>query len=220
MINEILIIITEWIGTAAFAVSGSLVAIGCGLDLFGVVIVGCVTAVGGGMIRDLLIGNTPPLVFGNPQILLFALITTLVVFILSYFNAKKFNGMKEKIEGVNIVFDAIGLASFSVTGVEVACAAGYDSNALLAITLGVLTGVGGGVLRDVLVNEKPYVLTRHIYAVASIVGSAVFFVLGEMLGYKIWGTFISVGITILIRLLAARFRWKLPKIRLENAERH
>ncbi|MBQ5810411.1 MAG: trimeric intracellular cation channel family protein [Clostridia bacterium] len=215
MINEVLIVIMEWIGTAAFAVSGALVAIGCGLDLFGVVIVGCVTAVGGGMMRDLLIGNVPPLVFGKPEILLCALITTLAVFILSYINSKRFSGIRQKIEKINILFDALGLASFSVTGVVVACEAGYESSALLAITLGVITGVGGGILRDVLVNEKPYVLTKHIYAVASIVGSSIYYVMGICFGLKVWGTFISLGFTIFIRLLAAHFRWKLPKVPLE-----
>ena len=212
MINEILINVMEWIGTAAFAVSGALVAIGCGLDLFGVVIVGCVTAVGGGMIRDVLIGNTPPLVFAKPEILLLALITTLIVFAVSYINSKKFKGIRQRVESINIFFDALGLASFSVTGVVVACEAGFEVSALLAITLGVLTGVGGGILRDVLVNEKPYVLTKHIYAVASILGSSVYYVMSVCFGLVVWGTVVSVLITIVIRLLAAHFRWKLPKV--------
>lgn len=212
MINEILINVMEWIGTAAFAVSGALVAIGCGLDLFGVVIVGCVTAVGGGMIRDVLIGNTPPLVFAKPEILLLALITTLIVFAVSYINSKKFKGIRQRVESINIFFDALGLASFSVTGVVVACEAGFEESALLAITLGVLTGVGGGILRDILVNEKPYVLTKHIYAVASILGSSVYYIMSVCFGLVVWGTIVSVLITIVIRLLAAHFRWKLPKV--------
>ncbi len=216
MISDLLITVMEWIGTVAFAVSGALVAIGCGLDLFGVVIVGCITAVGGGMIRDLLIGNVPPLVFSNPAILLLALVTTVAVFILAYINARKFQGLRQKIESLNIFFDALGLAAFSVTGVEVACLGGFQSNALIAITMGMLTGVGGGILRDVLVNEKPYVLTRHIYAVASILGSAVYYVMSVHLDQQVVGTFVSVGLTILIRLLAARFRWSLPKIKLEE----
>ena len=109
MINEILIVITEWIGTVAFAVSGSLVAIGCGLDLFGVVIVGCVTAVGGGMARDIMIGITPPLVFSNPLILFLALLTTVVVFVVSFANAKKFKDLRQQVERLNLVFDSLGL---------------------------------------------------------------------------------------------------------------
>lgn len=215
MINEILMNVMEWIGTAAFAVSGALVAIGCGLDLFGVVIVGCVTAVGGGMIRDLLIGNTPPLVFAKPDILILALVTTLAVFAISYINSKRFKGIRQRIEYINIFFDALGLASFSVTGVVVACESVDKCSPLLAITLGVLTGVGGGILRDVLVNEKPYVLTKHIYAVASILGSSVYYVMSVCFEQRVWGTFVSVGLTIAIRLMAAHFRWKLPKVPLE-----
>lgn len=214
MINELLVAITEWLGTIAFAVSGSLVAIGCGLDLFGVSIVGCVTAVGGGMLRDILLGIAPPQVFSKPLVLILALLTTLIVFTISYFNAKKFKDLREKIERMNLVFDALGLASFSVTGVEVACSAGACENAVLAITLGVITAVGGGVLRDVLVNEKPYVLTKHIYALASLCGSGIYYLMGEVFGLKIWGTVISIAITLLIRLLAAHFHWKLPKIKL------
>ena len=212
MIGEWLIPVMEWIGTVAFAVSGALVAIGSGLDLFGVLIVGCVTAVGGGMTRDILIGKLPPQVFLNPYILSAAAATSLIVFAIAYCRRRKFNGLRETLDKINIVFDAIGLAAFSVAGMEVAREAGYADNALLMLTLGVITGVGGGVLRDVLVNEKPYVLTRHVYAVASIVGCAVHYVLSVCFDYRVFGTFTAMGLIVLIRLLAAAFRWKLPRI--------
>lgn len=212
MVEEIIISVMEWLGTIAFAVSGSLVAISCSLDLFGVIIVGCVTAVGGGMIRDILIGNIPPQIFSNPIMLLVAVITSLAVFIVAYINRKKFEKLREKIEHLNILFDSIGLAAFSVAGVEIACLSQYSGNAVLAITLGMITGVGGGLLRDILVNEKPYILTKHIYAVASILGCAVYYVMSVYLNYSVLGTFVSLSLTVLIRLLAARFRWKLPKI--------
>lgn len=212
MVEEIIISVMEWLGTIAFAVSGSLVAISCSLDLFGVIIVGCVTAVGGGMIRDILIGNIPPQIFSNPIMLLVAVITSLAVFIVAYINRKKFEKLREKIEHLNILFDSIGLAAFSVAGVEIACLSKYSGNAVLAITLGMITGVGGGLLRDVLVNEKPYILTKHIYAVASILGCTVYYVMSMYLNYSVLGTFVSLSLTVLIRLLAAKFRWKLPKI--------
>jgi len=202
----------EWIGTVAFAVSGSLVAIGCSLDLFGVLIVGCVTAVGGGIVRDLLIGNIPPQVFLNPYILLAAAVTALAVFIIAFCNRRRFDGLRDRLDRINIVFDAIGLAAFSVAGMEVAREAGYADNAVLTLTLGVITGVGGGVLRDVLVNEKPYILTRHVYAVASIVGCAVHYVLSVCLDHRVISTFTAMGLIVLLRLLAATFHWKLPKI--------
>ncbi|MBQ8696538.1 MAG: trimeric intracellular cation channel family protein [Clostridia bacterium] len=216
MIRDFLINIMEWIGTVAFSVSGVLVAVGCSLDLFGVIIVGCITAVGGGMMRDLLLGRVPPQIFFNPAILLVAVLTAVTVFIIAYINAKKFKGLRERVEKINNLFDALGLAAFSVTGVEIACNGGYADNALIAITMGVITGVGGGILRDVLVNEKPYVLTKHIYAVASIIGSGIYYLARTFTGYDVVGTFAAVGITIMIRLLAAKYRWELPKINLKG----
>ncbi len=212
MVSDMIIGIMEWIGTIAFAVSGALVAIGCSLDLFGVLIIGCVTAVGGGIVRDLLIGNIPPQIFFNPYMLLVAIVTALAVFIIAYINRDKFQNFRGKIENINNIFDAVGLAAFSVAGMEVARVAGYADNMVLTITLGVMTGVGGGVLRDVLVNEKPYVLTKHIYAVASILGCCVYYAMTVMMDYHVSGTFVAVGLIVLIRLLAAKFRWSLPKI--------
>ena len=218
MINNILLTVMEWVGTIAFAVSGSLVAISCGLDLFGVLTVGCITATGGGMLRDIILGNIPPLIFSNTHILLVALLTSLMVFIIAYVNAKRFNGLREKIDAINILFDAIGLAVFSLTGVEIAHGAGISGDVVLSITAGVLSGVGGGVIRDVLVNEKPYVLTKHIYAVASVLGSGVYYIMSVCLDHRILGTAVSVGLVLSIRLMAAKYHWRLPKIKLDREE--
>ncbi|MBR4882167.1 MAG: TRIC cation channel family protein, partial [Clostridia bacterium] len=182
------------------------------------VTVGCITAVGGGIIRDILLGNIPPKIFENPLILLVALITSVLVFIVAYIFRKKFRTFKVTADTYNIFFDALGLAAFSITGVETVCISDYSTNALLAITLGVLTGVGGGILRDVLVNEKPYVLTKHIYAVVSVVGCGVYYLLSFQYNHKIIATFFVLVFTVLIRLLAARFHWGLPKINIDEKE--
>lgn len=216
MIGEIIISIMELLGTVAFAVSGALVAISCSLDLFGVMTVGVVTAVGGGIVRDLIIGITPPHIFKTPLIILLAIVTALVVFVIAYVRRKRFKSLRERIEKINICFDAIGLAAFSVAGVEVVSASEHSENALLAITLGVITGVGGGVLRDILVNQKPYILTRHIYAVASVIGCTVYYVLSVCFDYKVVGTVAAIVLTILIRLMAAKYRWALPKIHFDK----
>lgn len=218
MIAEYLILITEWIGTVSFAISGSLVAIACSLDLFGVLIVGCVTAVGGGITRDLLMGSIPPRVFSDPVVLSLAVLTSLLVFVIAAANAKKFTAFRKKLENINIFFDALGLAVFSVAGVEAAVAHGCGDNAVFTVTLAVITGVGGGVLRDVFVNEKPYILTKHVYAVASILGSVIYFVFRSVLGLQVIGTVVSVAFIVLVRLLAAHFHWKLPKIHLPQEE--
>lgn len=212
MISKYLLEAMEIMGTVAFAVSGSLIAISHSLDLFGVIIVACTTAVGGGMIRDLLMGVTPPDIFYSHTTLLIALASSVLVFVLAYINLKKFRGLVDKLEHINIVFDAVGLAAFSVAGVEIACNGGFENEIFFSVTMGVITGIGGGVLRDVLVNEKPYVLTKHIYAVASIAGSGIYYALISCTDYKVMPTVISVAVTITIRLLAAKYRWKLPKI--------
>jgi uncharacterized membrane protein YeiH len=218
MITDVLILIMEWIGTVAFAISGSIVAIRRSLDLFGVVFVGCVTAVGGGMLRDILIGDTPPRIFSNPMILLVASLTSLLVFVFAYVYRKNFKKISETVDTVNILFDALGLAAFSITGVEIVCLSAYKENFIFAITLGVLTGVGGGALRDILVNEKPYILTKHVYAVVSVLSCIFYYVFSVVLGYMVFGTIFSLCFTVIVRILAAKLHWKLPKIDYEKKE--
>ena len=216
LVSKIILLIMEWIGTISFATSGSLVAIRHGLDLFGVATVGTITAVGGGVMRDLMIGNLPPKIFSNPKILIVAIITSIVVFVIAYFYKKKFNQLSRVIDTVNVFFDALGLAAFTIAGVEVAVLDSEKNSALLIIVMGVVTGVGGGVLRDVLVNEKPYILTKHIYAVVSILGSCIYSLLSIYAGYTVFATFFVLIFTVFIRLLAAKYRWKLPKIDIDE----
>jgi len=218
MVSEIVLLITEWIGTISFSVSGSFVAIRHNLDLFGVATVGAITAIGGGIMRDTMIGNTPPKIFSNPLVLLVAVATSIIVFLITYFNRKNFKMLSEKIDTINVLFDALGLASFTIAGTEVACLASFEDNALLVITLGVITGVGGGILRDVLVNEKPYILTKHIYAVVSILGCCLYYLISVYLNYKVFATVFVLIFTVLVRLLAAKFHWKLPKIYIDEKE--
>lgn len=96
--------------------------------------------------------------------------------------------------------------------------ASLEDNVLLVITLGVITGVGGGIFRDVLVNEKPYILTKHIYAVVSILGCCLYYLISVCFNYKVFATVFVMVFTVLIRLLAARFHWKLPKIKIDEKE--
>lgn len=216
MANKILLLIVEWIGTISFATSGSIVAIRHGLDLFGVITVGTITAVGGGIMRDIMLGNVPPKIFHNPLALAVAVVASVVVFLLAYFYRKRFNKLSESIDTVNIFFDALGLAAFSIAGVEETCLEQFKDNILLVIIMGVITGVGGGVLRDVLVNEKPYILTKHVYAIVSIFGCVIYYFLSVYLGYTVLATVLVIVFTVAVRLLAARLRWKLPRVELEE----
>ncbi len=214
--NELIMTTMEIIGTVAFAISGALVAISCGLDVFGVIFVGIITSVGGGMLRDILIGNYPPKIFSNEYILVVAALSALIVFIISHINRHHFNTFKEKIERINNLFDAIGLSAFSVMGTEMACAAGFSDKGVFVVFMGMLTGVGGGIFRDVLVSKTPYVLKKHIYAVASIAGSCLYYITSINAEDKFALTALSMVVIIVIRLLAAKYRWKLPKITPDN----
>ncbi len=205
----------ELIGTIAFAISGALIAVRRSLDLFGVVLVGCITSVGGGIMRDLFLGKFPPTIFSDVSVLIIAAITAIVVFIVSYLNANKFESFEKRIESVNNFFDAVGLATFSTIGTEITCKSGFSDLAVFSISMGLLTGIGGGIIRDILVDSTPYVLKKHIYALASIIGSTVYYLI-RINGNKIVALIVSIPIIIIIRLLAAKYRWKLPKIILKN----
>ncbi len=208
--------ILEIIGTIAFAISGALVAISAYLDLFGVIFVGCITAFGGGILRDLIIGVTPPRIFLNYRLCLVAITASALVFVFAYFKRKSFGSLKGRIEHINNIFDALGLAAFSITGAEIGFGSGFGDNGFIIIALGMITGVGGGIFRDVLTDTTPYVFKKHIYAIASIAGSTVYFIL-RLNGADIsLCSVISMVIVVTIRMLAAKFRLSLPKIHLED----
>ncbi len=214
--SDLILLILEIIGTVSFSVSGSLVAIKSRLDIFGVVFVGTITAVGGGIFRDILLGKTPPAYFEGYLNFILATAAAITVFIAAYILRKKFFDMSEKIERINNIFDALGLAAFSVAGVECAFLSGHGENLLFSVVLGMLTGVGGGILRDVLTSNTPYVLKKHVYALASISGSLVYYILRHLVSSRATCALIAVAVIITLRLLATYFRWSLPKISLDN----
>lgn len=207
-----IIFIVEIIGTIAFASSGAMVAVRKRLDLFGIIVLGVITAVGGGMLRDLMIGNIPPNMFRNPIYVLAAFLTVLVLFLL--FRCWPFLLGSRYIEGyekIMNILDAIGLGAFTVIGIDTGVEAGYGDYHFLIIFLGVITGIGGGILRDIMAGETPYVLKKHIYACASIAGACLYVVLlqvtrsdSAMIG--------SALLVVAIRILASHFRWDLPGI--------
>ena len=207
-----IILILEVIGTVAFAVSGAAVGINKRLDFFGVLFCTVVASTGGGVIRDVLIGNLPPVMFSNYIYLFTALIIGIMVFITAGVFKNIYLREITNVDKVNNIFDALGLGVFTVTGMNTAINMGYGDNAFFIIFLGVTTGCGGGILRDVIINEVPFVLTKRIYAVASLAGAVVYYVLAITVEA---GEIISVcsGIVTIftIRILASVFRWDLPR---------
>lgn len=213
---DVALLILEIVGTVAFAVSGALISVNAGLDLFGVILLGCTTAVGGGIMRDILIGTEPPAIFSRFYIVLIAIVVSLGVFIVSYINRHKFTPFRKKIEHINNIFDAIGLGAFTVMGTEIAFSHGLGDRVFLSVTLGLLTGVGGGVIRDVLVNDTPYILKKHVYALVSISGSILYYALRRWLGEAVITVILPVLLIVALRILAAKYRWHLPKVHIDE----
>lgn len=200
------------LGTIAFAVSGAMVAIRKRMDIFGINILAITTSVGGGMLRDLLIGNVPPEMFQNPVYVLTAVLVANIVFAFACQNKKEIKSSYVNLyEKMLFLFDTLGLCAFTVGGVNAGMHSPYASNVFLVVFLGVITGVGGGVLRDVMANELPYIFVKHIYACASILGAIV-----TVFGWNYFGEnaaiFVGFVVTLIIRLLAAHYRWDLPRV--------
>lgn len=205
-----LLFFVEAAGTIAFASSGAMVAIKKQLDLLGVIVLGVTTAVGGGMLRDIIIGSVPPNLFKDPIYVLLAFLTVMLLFIIVRRNQKILASRSiEMYEKVMNIFDAVGLGAFTVVGIDTAVLAGYGQYHFLIIFLGVITGVGGGILRDIMAGETPYILKKHVYACASIAGAVLYaFLLEYMNGDA--AMLIGAGTVILIRILATRYCWDLP----------
>lgn len=211
--TEQLILLTELLGTIAFAFSGAMTAVEKQMDLFGVLVLGSITAVGGGLVRDMILGISPPALFVQPVYICTATMTALLVFLIIYRRHKLFpKRSPQNYLRLLDFLDAIGLGAFTVVGVNSAVVAGYSS-AFLLIFVGVLTGVGGGILRDIMAGVTPTVLRKRVYAIASLVG-AVLYVYGQPLVGHNAGMAVSAAVIVVIRQLAARYRWDLPVARL------
>ncbi len=206
----------EILGIIAFSISGALVAIKSRFDAFGVLVLGVITAVGGGIIRDVLSGCLPPKIFYNGYLIGISVLFATLTFILAYVKRDKFWLIEVKIEAVNNYFDAVGLAVFTVMGVETAFNYGFSGNVILSIGMGLLTGVGGGVLRDVFTRSPPSIFTKHVYAIASMSGATLYYFLRIWVENTIISTTAGVLLIILLRVLATRYRWKLPKVHINE----
>ena len=213
---EVILFILEVVGTISFAVSGAFVAIKAKFDIFGVLVIGCITAVGGGIMRDILIGKVYPTIFDRWYIALVACASALIVFLISYKQRKKFDGMRGRVEHINNIFDALGLAAFTVMGTELAFTYQLQENVFLSLVIGVLSAVGGGVLRDILTETPPYIFTKHVYAMASIGGAILYYVLRLCMESTIFPGILGMLFVFGVRMLATKYHWKLPKITLED----
>ncbi len=208
--------ITEITGTIAFAVSGAIHALKKKLDIFGVIIIGLVTAFGGGAIRDIILGTLPPKMFYNYKLVTLAIATCIIVFTIAYFAKKTARIKQMSIETVYIIVDALGLAAFSVSGMQAAIVLGHKNNIFICVSLGIITATGGGVLRDMLSREIPVILRKNVYATASMLGCLIYFMLYHLKINQTVSTLLAMTIIVVIRLLAVYYKWNLPKVDKNN----
>ena len=171
--------ILELVGTVAFAISGAVVGLRKRMDVFGVIILGVTTAVGGGVLRDVILGDCPPAMFRHPIYALCAVAVSVLMF-LPCVHRRFLPGRPVHVWLLRIT-DALGLGIFVVSGVRISLACAGE-NLFLAVFVGTVTGVGGGVLRDVLAGDTPSIFVRHIYACAAIAGALACYLLWPLAG--------------------------------------
>lgn len=204
-----LVLILDLAGTAVFAISGAAVGVKHRLDIFGVGVLAFVAGNAGGMLRDVIIGAIPPAAFAGWRYVAISLLAGGITFL--------WHPRLERLRVPILMFDAAGLGLFAVSGTQKALAFGLDP--FVAALLGMLTGIGGGMMRDILLSEIPQVLRSDLYAVAALAGASVV-VTGDLLG-------LSPGISALtgaalcfaLRFMAIRYGWQLPSARLSAQER-
>ncbi|WLP93784.1 trimeric intracellular cation channel family protein [Psychrobacter sp. M13] len=203
---DILLYLLDMIGIIACAVAGTLLAQHKGFDIAGCILVAMVNAIGGGTLRDMALDRHPLFWMTDLNYVLVITISSLVVQI--------FFHLSPKIDNMLNLFDAIGLAAFSVIGFKIAL--NQDLSPVIAIMMGVWTAILGGLLRDIICNELPLLLQREIYISASIAGSVTYLLLAHYGINSSLNEFIMLGVIFAVRILALRFDWHLPSIRLVN----
>ena len=215
--------IFELVGVVAFAMAGVLVGIEYGFDLFGIFVLAFLTALGGGLFRDLMLGNHPPVCFTHfSYIICVAVTVVLFLIFLKVFDTHLGTRDIHKIKALITFFDAVGLGIFCVTGTIFAMDMGYGDNMLLCVASGLVTSIVGGMCRDVLATRKPVVLRKEIYAVAAIIGSVLYYLTYAIIG-NVLAIYLCAVIVTIIRLVSVRkrmnmlFRVKNQKL-MENEE--
>jgi uncharacterized membrane protein YeiH len=202
------LLILESIGTVAFAVSGAMTGLAKKMDIFGVAILGLTTAVGGGVIRDLILGLTPPAMFTNPIYAAVAAVVSVIAFLPVVRRWLTAYGRVRDV--LMLVMDSLGLGVFTVVGIQRAYTATDHRGLFLLVFVGVVSGVGGGLLRDVMAGNTPYIFVKHVYASASIIGAILCAALWGVLGATA-AMILGASVILTIRLLAAHYHWSLPR---------
>lgn len=213
--SELFIFLLEIVGTIAFASSGAMLGIRKNMDIFGVNVLGITTAVGGGCVRDLLLGIHPPKMFQNFAYVGTAILTSCLLFVVLFIKKELLEStFLERYERVMSTLDAVGLGIFTVMGIRTAMdlEGSHFSHWFLLVFVGVVTGIGGGMMRDVMAGETPFVFIKHVYACAALIGAFLYIFLCRAVP-DIVAMLVSSMAVVAVRLLAAHYRWNLPRIR-------
>jgi uncharacterized membrane protein YeiH len=207
---QLFLTVLDFVGTFVFALSGAVAAVKRDLDVFGILVLSFVAATTGGIIRDVLIGAIPPATLVDWRYLAITLLAGVLTFYWS--------SIIDRLQSPVQLFDAAGLALFAVTGAQKALAYGLD--APMAALLGMLTGIGGGMARDVMLNDIPHVLRVELYAVAALAGAGVV-VIGERLGVpSMTTTLVGAAVCFGLRLGGIYWGWHLPKATPSKSTKH
>ena len=208
-IMDIIWYIFDMIGTIAFAVSGALVGVSRKMDIFGMTVLALATAIGGGIVRDVLLGYFPPNSLRNVVYVTVVLVVTVIVFLI-YNSRYRKHAMGPRSRASYLLADALGLASFTVTGASAGFKL-YPELPIFIVLLGTITAVGGGIIRDMLAQRIPSVLKEDVYALPSIIGGIVYYLMvtSSWDSMAVYGAFTVV---LVIRLFAIKYNWSLPKV--------
>ncbi|SDE38072.1 trimeric intracellular cation channel family protein [Riemerella columbipharyngis] len=199
----------EFLGTIAFAMSGSFAAMQKRLDPFGVLIIAFVTSVGGGTVRDLLLDV--PVFWMHDMWSCFVIFITCVISMI-------FKSIEHNFKVTLFIFDSFGLGLFTIIGIQKGLTAGL--NPTICITLGTITGCFGGIIRDILLNKIPLIFRKEIYATACIIGGTIFFLMDKYSDFSLAFTQIfTILLIVVIRTLAVKYQWQFPKF-YDNANKH
>ena len=201
---DFFIYVLDLFGTMAFAVTGAFKAIEHKADIVGIIILATITGLAGGTIRDVVFGKTLPNSLIDPTYVIITVISAIVLFLL-YSKMKKHWNLFLK-------FDAVGLGVFTVIGATFAYNL-FGMNFLIIVLSGMLTGIGGGILRDVFVNQTPIVFVKELYASASFIGAIVFYFTLLITNEVYAATILGIVLTTGLRLVAMKYNWNLPRVR-------
>ena len=212
---ETFLTVLSYIGVIAFSVSGAMVAIRSEVDLFGVVLMAIITTFGGGLMRDMILNRYPyPLLFEMKYEFICCIVTALIVFLLAFFFRDAYLRRERVAENINNVLDSIGISAFAITGTEFSLEVMRSNGAapipFVAVIMGMISCIGGGLMRDVILGKLPWVLKKRIYALAAIAGGGAFLLLAKVMDQKQIAMMLGCFLVFALRMCSTLFHWDMP----------